>query len=136
MKLISSILKDKSVNEKILSSDSWLWLSKVSKKFNLNTSQLLFSQKYRLLGLLQRQDRATMAHGVESRAPFLKPSFVSWVNSVPMTYKYNRNMKTNKLVLRKYMANYLHPNIISREKIGFGSDFDHEYKMKEFQKKN
>ena len=33
------------------------------------------------------------------------------------------------------MANYLHPNIISREKIGFGSDFDHEYKMKEFQKK-
>ena len=76
-----------------------------------------------------------MAHGVESRAPFLKPSFVSWVNSVPMTYKYNRNMKTNKLVLRKYMANYLHPNIVGREKIGFGSDFDQEYKMKEFQKK-
>ena len=89
----------------------------------------------RLLGLLQRQDRASMAHGVESRAPFLMPSFVKWVNSIPMSYKYNKNAKTDKLILRKYMSNYLHPNIVNRKKMGFENDFDYEFKRKEFQKK-
>ena len=58
------------------------YLNKVSKKFDLNTAQMLFSQKYRMQALLQRQDRAAMAFGVESRAPFLKPSFVKWINSI------------------------------------------------------
>tara|TARA_Y100000590_G_C15698427_1_gene1005957 strand:+ start:183 stop:2000 length:1818 start_codon:yes stop_codon:yes gene_type:complete len=134
LNIIESILGDKSIIEKVKASNSWLWLNEIMKKFDLNTAQFLFSQKYRLLGLLQRQDRASMAHGVESRAPFLMPSFVRWVNSLPMSYKYNNKIETNKLILRKYMSNYLHPKITNRKKMGFENDFDYEFKKKQFQK--
>lgn len=135
LNVIESILNDKFINEKIYSCNSWSWLNKISKKFDLNTTQVLFSQKYRMLGLLQRQDRAAMANGVESRAPFLMPAFVSWANSLPMSFKYNRSIKRNKIILRKYMSNYLHSNIVNRKKNGFENDFDYEFKKKEFHKK-
>lgn len=133
--MIEKILQEKSIIGKIYESSSWQWLNKISNKFDLNTSQLMFAQKYRLQGLLQRQDRASMAHGVESRSPFLMPAFVSWTNSIPMSYKYNENTKINKLILRKYMSKYLHKNITNRKKIGFENDFDYQFKKKEFQKK-
>ena len=54
---------------------------KTAKNLKLNEVQTIFSQKFRMQSLLQRQDRACMAFGVESRAP-LKPSFVKWANSL------------------------------------------------------
>ena len=135
LNMIKTILRDKSIIEKAHASSSWQWLNKITKKFDLNTSQLLFAQKYRLQGLLQRQDRASMAHSVESRAPFLMPAFVSWVNSIPLSYKYNRNTKTNKVILRKYMSKYLNKDIAKRKKMGFENDFDYQFQKKEFQKK-
>ena len=58
---INKILNIKSLESKVLRSSPWKYLNKISKKFDLNTSQMLFSQKYRMQALLQRQDRAAMA---------------------------------------------------------------------------
>ena len=87
---------------------------------------MIFSQKYRMQALLQRQDRAAMAFGVESRAPFLKPSFVKWVNSIRFSQKYKKKNNDGKYLLKKYMSKYLETEIINREKKGFGNDFDLE----------
>lgn len=123
---ISKIINSKNLEKKIYNSESWEYLEMISKKFDLNTVQMIFSQKYRMLGLLQRQDRAAMANGVESRAPFLKASFVKWINSININYKYNKKNNINKLILRKYMSKYLNSKIVLRKKIGFATDFDLE----------
>ena len=123
---ISRIINCKYLEKKIYNSESWEYLKMISKKFDLNTTQMIFSQKYRMLGLLQRQDRAAMANGVESRAPFLKASFVKWINSININYKYNKKKNINKFILRKYMSKYLDSKIIFRKKIGFATDFDLE----------
>ena len=92
--------------------------------------QTIFSQKFRMQSLLQRQDRACMAFGVESRAPFLKPSFVKWANSLPLKLKYNKKRQKTKLILKDYMSNFLNKKIIDRKKNGFENDFDLEFKNK------
>ena len=59
--------------------------------------------------LLQRQDRAAMAFGVEFRAPFLKPSFVKWVNSI----RFSQNIKKNndgKYLLKIHVKIFRHRN--------------------------
>ena len=127
---INKILNIKSLESKVISSSPWKYLNKISKKFDLNTSQMLFSQKYRMQALLQRQDRAAMACGVESRAPFLKPEFVKWVNSVKLTQKYKKDIYEGKYLLKKYMSKYLDKKIINRTKNGFGNDFDLELNKK------
>ena len=91
---------------------------------------MLFSQKYRMQALLQRQDRAAMAFGVESRAPFLKPSFVKWVNSIKSSQKYEKKSKQGKYLLKKYISKYLDKKIINRKKNGFSNDFDLELSKK------
>ena len=121
---------DNLIEEKILSSDPWIYLKKLSKTFKLSEAQAIFSQKYRMQSLLQRQDRACMAFGVESRAPFLKPSFVSWANSLPFRLKYNRKQRKTKFILKEYMSKFLNKKIIDRKKNGFENDFDLEFNKK------
>ena len=123
-------INDKSIEEKILSSDPWRYLKKISKTLNLSEAQAIFSQKYRMQSLLQRQDRACMAFGVESRAPFLKPSFVQWANSLPFRLKYNKKQQKTKLILKEYMSKFLNRKIIDRKKNGFENDFDLEFNKK------
>ena len=127
---IKKITNDKFIEEKIQSSESWIYLKKLSKNLKLNEVQTIFSQKFRMQSLLQRQDRACMAFGVESRAPFLKPSFVKWANSLPLKLKYNKKQQKTKLILKDYMSNFLNKKIIDRKKNGFENDFDLEFKNK------
>lgn len=119
---ISKITNDKKTSFE--SSFSWKYLDKINKNFEIDTVQMLFSQKFRLGGLLQRQDRAAMANSVESRAPFLAPDFVNWVNGLPNKFKRNINEKKNKLILKDYMHNKIPQQIINKEKLGFITDFD------------
>ena len=128
--MINKILNINSLETKVLNSSAWKYLNKVSRKFDLNTTQMLFSQKYRMQALLQRQDRAAMAFGVESRAPFLKPSFVKWVNSIKFSQKYEKKSQQGKYLLKKYISKYLDKKIINRKKNGFSNDFDLELSKK------
>ena len=127
---VIKMTNDNLIEEKILSSDPWIYLKKLSKTFKLSEAQAIFSQKYRMQSLLQRQDRACMAFGVESRAPFLKPSFVSWANSLPFRLKYNRKQRKTKFILKEYMSKFLNKKIIDRKKNGFENDFDLEFNKK------
>ncbi len=128
--IINKILNINSLETKVLNSSAWKYLNKVSRKFDLNTTQMLFSQKYRMQALLQRQDRAAMAFGVESRAPFLKPSFVKWINSIKFSQKYEEGSQQGKYLLKKYISKYLDKKIINRKKNGFSNDFDLELSKK------
>jgi asparagine synthase (glutamine-hydrolysing) len=67
--------------------------------------------------LLQRLDRATMAHSLEARVPFLSRSFVDWALTIPTELKIRGN--TGKYVLRKAVEPWLPEGALKRSKLGF-----------------
>jgi asparagine synthase (glutamine-hydrolysing) len=67
---------------------------------------------------LVKMDRATMAHGVEARAPFLDPELVALVCAMPPSLKLRR--WTTKYVLKRALAGRLPDAILERRKQGFG----------------
>jgi len=67
---------------------------------------------------LVKMDRATMASGVEARAPFLDPDLVALVCAMPSSLKLRR--WTTKYVLKRALAGRLPDAILSRRKQGFG----------------
>jgi len=102
----------------------WKWLDANLDRWDLDQLQMLFSQKYRLQMLLQRQDRIGMAHSVEIRVPFLSPSFLTWTNNLPHEAKYDRSTGNPKRALRDAMRTRLSQQIVERPKVGFPSDMD------------
>jgi asparagine synthase (glutamine-hydrolysing) len=67
--------------------------------------------------LLPKTDRATMAHSLEARAPFLDVDWVSWSARLPERFKL-RGWRT-KWLLKKTFADILPPGIAGRGKQGF-----------------
>lgn len=67
--------------------------------------------------MLTRLDRASMAHSVEARVPFLSHKMVDWALTVPDKLKL-RGM-TGKLILRRAIAPWLPQEILARPKQGF-----------------
>jgi len=67
--------------------------------------------------MLTRLDRASMAHSVEARVPFLSHKFVDWALTVPEKLKLHG--KTGKFILRKAIAPWLPADILNRPKQGF-----------------
>ncbi|MEN3040875.1 MAG: asparagine synthase (glutamine-hydrolyzing) [Bacteroidia bacterium] len=63
--------------------------------------------------VLQKVDRATMAHALEAREPFLDPELVEIGGSLPNKYK------QYKRILRHILARYLPPKLWQRPKQGF-----------------
>jgi len=77
-----------------------------------------FDFKTLLPALLQVEDRVSMAHGLESRVPFLDHRIVELAATIPADIKFeNGNMKH---VLRSAMRSKLPPRISNRQdKMGF-----------------
>jgi asparagine synthase (glutamine-hydrolysing) len=67
---------------------------------------------------LVKMDRATMAHGVEARAPFLDPDVVALTCAMPSSLKL-RGL-TTKYVLKRALRGRLPDAILGRRKQGFG----------------
>jgi asparagine synthase (glutamine-hydrolysing) len=108
------------------SSAAWLWLKKNIDKHPIDNLILMFSQKFRMQALLQRQDRVGMLCGLEIRAPFLSQKLVKFANSLELKDKFIEKSKTTKLIL-KLMAKekrLIPSEIIKKQKIGFNSDMD------------
>ncbi len=70
-------------------------------------------------GVLVKVDRASMAHGVEVRSPFLDYRLVELAAEVPLEMK--RVGRRSKIVLRQVAADLLPPDILRRPKKGFGT---------------
>lgn len=67
--------------------------------------------------MLTKVDRASMAHSLEVRVPFLAHTFVDFAASVPMSMKLRG--ATGKYIVRKAVEPWLPPGILDRPKQGF-----------------
>jgi asparagine synthase (glutamine-hydrolysing) len=67
--------------------------------------------------LLQRLDRASMAHSLEARVPFLSHRFVEWALTIPTDLKLRGNV--GKYLLRQAVKPWLPPETPGGRKLGF-----------------
>jgi asparagine synthase (glutamine-hydrolysing) len=77
----------------------------------------IYDQRSYLPPLLQRQDRMSMAAGLEARVPFLDHPLVEWANAIPAGTKIAGGVR--KLLLKKIAARWLPAEIVERKKVGF-----------------
>jgi asparagine synthase (glutamine-hydrolysing) len=71
--------------------------------------------------LLNRLDRASMAHSLEARVPFLSHQFVDWSLTIPLGMKLKG--KIGKYVLRKAAEPWLPAGAMDKRKLGFQLPF-------------
>ena len=71
--------------------------------------------------LLNRLDRASMAHSLEARVPFLSHEFVDWTLTIPLSMKLKGNV--GKYVLRKAAEPWLPAGAMDKRKLGFQLPF-------------
>lgn len=69
--------------------------------------------------VLCKVDRASMAHGVEVRVPFLDPELVALAFRIPLAFHYRRGER--KSLLKQIAANYLPAQAVTARKKGFSS---------------
>jgi asparagine synthase (glutamine-hydrolysing) len=103
---------------------------------------MYFEAKTFLHGLLVVEDKLSMAHGLETRVPFLDNDLVEFAMRLPVglklanlgdvvrvnenepakkTDKYFHRTKDGKLLLREVMARYIPPQVAEAEKQGFSA---------------
>lgn len=81
-----------------------------------------FDFKTLLPALLQVEDRMSMAHGIESRVPFLDKNLVEFVATMPANVKIKDG--NLKYILRNAMKDYVPKEILQRkDKMGFPTPF-------------
>src|SRR5262249_18789382 len=68
--------------------------------------------------LLVKTDRASMAHALEARSPFLDRALVEYVMDLPDAYK--MWLGRHKIILREAFADLVPAAIMTRRKMGFG----------------
>lgn len=73
--------------------------------------------------ILVKVDRATMAHALEARAPFLDYRLVEFAASLPIDLKMSGFQK--KYILKKSQANRLPDSVLNRKKKGFNAPVSH-----------
>ena len=77
----------------------------------------VYDQQTYLPPLLQRQDRMSMAAGLEAREPFLDHPLVEWANALSGEVKLAGGVR--KALLKTIAARWLPEEIIQRRKVGF-----------------
>jgi asparagine synthase (glutamine-hydrolysing) len=81
-----------------------------------------FDLKTLLPALLQVEDRMSMAHGIESRVPFLDHKLVELTATIPANMKFKDGCM--KYILRQAMRKYVPDEIMDRkDKMGFPTPF-------------
>lgn len=72
--------------------------------------------------LLVKVDRATMAHSLEGRSPFLDHRLLEFAATLPIDLKIRRG--TSKYLLKQAMRGVLPDAVLNRPKMGFGVPID------------
>lgn len=88
---------------------------------SLTAYQLLDFETYLGGDLLTKVDRCTMAHGVESRAPFLRPSLIEFALALPDAAKLRGT--SGKWALKEAARDLLPAEVLNRRKQGFSPPF-------------
>lgn len=82
----------------------------------LNKVLYMFIKLY-LLEMLERQDKTSMAWGVEARVPFLDHRLVEYIMNIPSKYKLKNGVE--KYILRESFRNLVPSEVIDRKKKPF-----------------
>jgi asparagine synthase (glutamine-hydrolysing) len=84
--------------------------------------QYLDLKTYLVGDILTKVDRASMAHSLEVRVPFLDHEFVEWAATIPSTLKLRRG--EGKYLLKKSLEPALPESVLYRRKMGFAVPLD------------
>jgi asparagine synthase (glutamine-hydrolysing) len=84
--------------------------------------QYLDMKTYLVGDILTKVDRASMAHALEVRVPFLDHKLVEWVSGLPSAFKIRG--AEGKLMLKQALEPYLPHDIMYRRKMGFSIPLD------------
>jgi len=86
---------------------------------NLEEAVLYYDRYFQTLAdnYLCKVDRASMAHGLEVRSPFLDYRFMEYSSKIPTKYKFG--LRKNKILLREIASEFLPKRITKRKKTGF-----------------
>lgn len=90
---------------------------KVKSLDPMKVAQYLDMKTYLVGDILTKVDRASMAHSLEVRVPFLDHKFVEWGFSVPS--EINLEQGVGKKSLKRAMEPYLPHDVLYRRKMGF-----------------
>lgn len=90
---------------------------KENNKFDLINRASRYDLKNYLVSLLHRQDRASMAFGIENRVPFLDYRLVEYVSTLPSKYKLKGPIA--KYILKNICNKYYPKKFVYRPKMGF-----------------
>jgi asparagine synthase (glutamine-hydrolysing) len=89
-----------------------------SARTDVDRAMLFYLRLYLPDDILVKVDRASMAFGLEARAPFLDIDLVNFVRRIPSDYKLRGG--TTKYLLKQAARSLLPDEIIDRKKKGFG----------------
>ena len=89
-----------------------------SARTDIDRAMLFYLRLYLPDDILVKVDRASMAYGLEARAPFLDIDLVNFVRRIPSDYKLRGG--TTKYLLKQAARSLLPDEIIDRKKKGFG----------------
>ena len=115
--------------------------SELSRPEDYINHSLYFEAKTFLHGLLVVEDKLSMAHGLESRVPFLDNDLVDFAMKLPVSMKlgnlgevvridenepdkarrFFQKSRDGKLLMRKVMERYVPPSVTEGEKKGFSA---------------
>ncbi len=93
-------------------------LQEVDSSSELEKLSWLYCRTYLASDILAKVDRASMAHGLEARAPFMDLRVVRGAFALDDARKLNG--RTTKVILREWARECLPPEIVNRPKKGFG----------------
>jgi len=82
-------------------------------------AQVMDMHVYLVDHILCKVDRASMAHGVETRVPFLDPELVKLAFQIPLHMHYRRGER--KALLKQITAQFLPRQLVTTRKKGFSS---------------
>ncbi|MDP3703694.1 MAG: asparagine synthase (glutamine-hydrolyzing) [Candidatus Omnitrophota bacterium] len=107
--------------------DDWLvparrWLAQAQRCSPLTQALYFNFQEYLPNDLHVKMDRCSMAHGLETRSPFLDTEVIEYAARLPDAMKLRG--WTTKAILKEAFADLLPPAIVRRPKQGFGVPLD------------
>ena len=100
----------------VMSVESWM-LDRLQDGDPLMAALAFDRSSYLPDDLNVKMDRATMAHGLEARSPFLDQELVRFTASLPSAWLLHSGH--GKYILKEALKNVLPPEVLSRKKRGF-----------------
>ncbi len=88
--------------------------------------QYLDMKTYLVGDILTKVDRASMAHALEVRVPFLDHKLMEWVSGLPVGFKLKGT--EGKYLLKRALAPYLPHDVLYRRKQGFAVPLEHWFR--------